>query len=87
MLNDDLAFAKPRVVIDLPTQCRLSSFVRTLSTPFGETLKGNVVYNGPKEPVIELLPTAWVGQKTVSMVQMRRAKSPVSGGLRLQSVL
>ena len=28
-----------------------------------DNLKGDVVYNGPEEPVIKLLPTAWVGQK------------------------
>lgn len=37
-----------------------------------ENLKGEVVYNGPEEPVIQLLPTSWVGQKTVSISQIKR---------------
>lgn len=37
-----------------------------------ENLKGDVVYNGPEETVIKLLPTAWVGQKTVSLSQIKR---------------
>lgn len=52
-----------------------------------ETLKGEVVYNGPEEPVIKLLPTEWVGQKTVSLSRIRRADATVCDSLRLQSVL
>lgn len=48
-----------------------------------ENLKGEVVYNGPEEPVIKLLPTSWVGQKTVSMAQMRRADAMVRNEHRL----
>jgi hypothetical protein len=48
-----------------------------------ENLKGEVVYNGPEEPVIKFLPTAWVGQKTVSMAQIRRAASMVAEAQRL----
>ena len=49
-----------------------------------ENLKGDVVYNGPEEPVIKLLPTAWVGQKTVSMAQIRRADAMVAEEQRLR---
>ncbi|MCJ8057176.1 hypothetical protein GB928_027720 [Shinella curvata] len=52
-----------------------------------ENLKGEVVYNGPEEPVIKLLPTEWVGQKAVSLAQIRRADAAICDGLRLQSVL
>lgn len=48
-----------------------------------ENLKGEIVYNGPEEPVIKMLSTAWVGQKTVSMAQMRRADAMVHDGQRL----
>lgn len=48
-----------------------------------ENLKGEIVYNGPEEPVIKLLPTAWIGQKTVSMVQIRRADAMVHDDNRL----
>ncbi len=36
-----------------------------------ENLKGQVVYNGPEEPVIKFLPTTWSGQKTVPMSRIR----------------
>ena len=49
-----------------------------------ENLKGEVVYNGPEEPVIKLLPTAWVGQKTVSMTQIKRADAMVPDPQRLR---
>lgn len=52
-----------------------------------ENLEGEIVYNVPEEPVIKLLPTAWVGQKTLSLAQIRRADAAVCGGLRLKSVL
>ncbi|WP_245280207.1 DUF6998 domain-containing protein [Pseudorhizobium pelagicum] len=48
-----------------------------------ENLKGEVVYNGPEEPVIKLLPTSWVGQKAVSMAQIRRANARVLDDQRL----
>lgn len=50
-----------------------------------ENLKGEVVYNGPEERVIKLLPTAWVGQKTVSLGQIRRANSVVAEEQRLRA--
>jgi hypothetical protein len=49
-----------------------------------ENLKGEVVYNGTEEPVIKLLPTAWVGQKTVSMAQIRRADALLAEEQRLK---
>lgn len=52
-----------------------------------ENLKGEVVYNGPEEPVIKLLPLAWLGQKTVSITQIRRADSAVAEDHRLRSVV
>jgi len=48
-----------------------------------ENLKGEVVYSGVEEPVIKLLPTEWVGQKTVSMMRIRRANSMVAEAQRL----
>jgi len=48
-----------------------------------ENLKGEVVYSGAEEPVIKLLPTEWVGQKTVSMMRIRRANSMVAEAQRL----
>lgn len=48
-----------------------------------DNLKGEVVYNGPEEPVIKLLPTAWVGQKTVSMAQIRKADAKIAVNQRL----
>lgn len=48
-----------------------------------ENLKGEVVYNGPEEPVTELLSTAWVGQKAVSMPQISRADAMVAEKQRL----
>ncbi|MFL0690710.1 MAG: DUF6998 domain-containing protein [Agrobacterium tumefaciens] len=52
-----------------------------------ENLKGEVVYNGPEEPIIKLLPTEWVGQKTVSLSRIRQADAAVCEGLRLRPVL
>ena len=49
-----------------------------------ENLKGEVVYNGPEEPVIKLLPTAWVGQKTVSLAQIRRMDAMVREDQRIR---
>lgn len=51
-----------------------------------ENLKGEVVYNGPEDLVIKLLPTAWAGQKTVSMTQIRRADAMVPEREHLERV-
>lgn len=48
-----------------------------------ENLKGEVVYNGPEALVIKLLPTAWGGQKTVAMAQIRRVDATLSDDQRL----
>ena len=51
-----------------------------------ENLTGEIVYNGPEEPVIKLLPIAWDGQKTVSMAQIRRMDAMVQDDHRLLRV-
>lgn len=51
-----------------------------------ENLKGEVVYNGPEDVAIKLLPQAWTGQKTISMTQIRRADTTVLEEERLQRV-
>ncbi|WP_416407197.1 DUF6998 domain-containing protein [Agrobacterium rosae] len=48
-----------------------------------ENLKGEVVYNGPEEPVIRVLGTAWDGQKTVSMTQIRKMDAILRNEQRL----
>lgn len=50
-----------------------------------ENLKGQVAYNGPEENVIKLLSPTWVGQKTVSMTQIKRADMAVPKEMRLQT--
>ena len=39
---------------------------------------GEVVYNGPEEPVRQTLPTSWVGQRSVSAATFRRLNKLVN---------
>ncbi|WP_085026453.1 DUF6998 domain-containing protein [Ensifer aridi] len=48
-----------------------------------ENLKGEVVYNGPENTVIKLLPEAWIGQKTIPLMRMSQADVMVKDGQRL----
>ncbi|MCZ4429514.1 hypothetical protein O3S81_07375 [Agrobacterium sp. SOY23] len=51
-----------------------------------ENLKGEVVYNGPEDAVIKLLPENWVGQKTIPMTRIRQADAVVSDDMRLKRI-
>jgi hypothetical protein len=44
---------------------------------------GEVVYNGPEEPVVKTLPSIWVGQRCVSVSTLRRLDKLVEGSERL----
>lgn len=52
-----------------------------------ENLKGEVVYNGPEEPVIKYLPTTWTGQKTVPMSRIKSADAQVGEDDRLPRLI
>ncbi|WP_091145781.1 hypothetical protein [Novosphingobium sp. CF614] len=45
---------------------------------------GEVVYNGPEEPVRHVLPASWDGQRSVSAAAFRRLNKLVSDGDRLR---
>ena len=45
---------------------------------------GEVIYNGPEEPVREVLPETWVGQRCVSAAAFRRLDKIVAESDRLQ---
>jgi hypothetical protein len=45
---------------------------------------GEVIYNGPEEPVRKVLPEAWVGQRCVSASAFRRLNKVVADSDRLK---
>jgi hypothetical protein len=45
---------------------------------------GEVIYNGPEEPIIRTLPGAWVGQRSVSVSTLRRLNAVVKEEDRLR---
>jgi hypothetical protein len=45
---------------------------------------GEIIYNGPEEPVRQMLPPTWVGQRCVSAAAFRRLDKSVADGERLQ---
>ena len=45
---------------------------------------GEIVYNGPEEPVREALPETWVGQRSVSAATFRRLNKAVADHDRLE---
>ncbi len=47
---------------------------------------GEVIYNGPEEPVREILPESWVGQRSVSAPAFRRLDKLVLEADRLQII-
>lgn len=49
-----------------------------------EGCKGVVTFNGPEHIAIGLLPTQWVGQRSLTISQIRRANDLVPPGTRLQ---
>lgn len=48
---------------------------------------GEVIYNGPEEPVREFLPETWVGQRSVSAPAFRKLDKLVSEADRLPMIL
>lgn len=48
---------------------------------------GEVVYNGPEEPVRQTLPSSWVGQRSVGAATFRRLDKLVSDDDRLPMLL
>lgn len=46
--------------------------------PLFLNLKGKVVHNGSEELVIKLLPTAWIGENTVSTAQIRQTDAMIN---------
>jgi len=48
-----------------------------------EKCVGEVVYNGPEEPVKQTLPSHWIGQRSVSVTTFRRLNKFVSDEDRL----
>jgi hypothetical protein len=44
---------------------------------------GEVIYNGPEEPVRKTLPETWAGQRSVSAATFRRLNAVVSEADRL----
>ena len=47
---------------------------------------GEVVYNGPEEPVRQTLPVSWVGQRSVGAATFRRLNKLVSDNARLPAI-
>jgi hypothetical protein len=45
---------------------------------------GEVIYNGPEEPVRDILPPSWVGQRCVSAAAFRRLNKLVENDQRLE---
>lgn len=52
-----------------------------------DNLRGEVVYNGPEDIAIKVLPAAWTGQMTISMTRIRLLDLSVPEENRLVSVL
>ena len=48
---------------------------------------GEVIYNGPEEPVRHALPSSWVGQRSVSAATFRRLNKLVGDNARLPMLL
>ncbi|WP_084356154.1 DUF6998 domain-containing protein [Novosphingobium lentum] len=48
---------------------------------------GEVIYNGPEEPVRQTLPASWVGQRSVGTATFRRLDKLVSEDARLPMLL
>jgi hypothetical protein len=44
---------------------------------------GEIIYNGPEEPVVGTLPAVWIGQKCVSPSTLKRLNAAVSDDERL----
>jgi hypothetical protein len=47
---------------------------------------GEVVYNGPEEPVVRTLPAVWTGQRCVSVSMLRRLDDQVDHASRLPMI-
>ena len=47
---------------------------------------GEVIYNGPEEPVRDVLPSTWIGQRCVSAAAFRRLNELVQNHLRLELI-
>ena len=48
-----------------------------------EACKGVVTYNGPEEPVRQMLPSQWSGQRSLTLLQMQRANKVLADDQRL----
>lgn len=48
-----------------------------------ENLAGEVVFNGPEEVALTFLPASWIGQRSLTRAQIRRADAMVSEDKRL----
>jgi uncharacterized protein DUF6998 len=48
-----------------------------------ENLTGEVIFNGPEEIVLEILPKEWIGQRSLTRQQIVNADSRVQNGQRL----
>ena len=48
---------------------------------------GEVVYNGPEEPVRQTLPPSWIGQRSVGAATFRRLDKLVNDNARLPMIL
>ena len=49
-----------------------------------EACKGVVTFNGPEHVAIALLPSSWIGQRSLTLAQVRRADGLVSAADRLR---
>jgi hypothetical protein len=48
--------------------------------------RGVVTYNGPEHIALATFPQTWVGQRSLTLAQIRRADAEVAAGARLQPV-
>ena len=49
-----------------------------------EACKGVVTFNGPEHIALSLLPPSWIGQRSLTLAQIRRANELVAHADRLQ---